>query len=167
MLDFEEKSTMMEFRYNQRGEALNMQQAETVMQQTRGMGQLQQQRAYVEGLKQMGQAQAKGATGISAEKAAQAAIAETGAATAAIIQEVMNGEQNYALTSEAINMKLEQLNDQFYLDKARLAASRVSLKNQGKAMRYQAQLPLVRHHDHCGRLEGGMIVGQIEAVATA
>jgi len=140
MLDFEEKSTMMEFRYNQRGEALNMQQAEVVMQQTRGMGQLQQQRAYVEGLKQAGQAQAKGATGISAEKAAQAAIAETGAATAAIIQEVMNGEQNYALTSEAINMKLEQLNDQFYLDKAQLAASRVSLANQGKAMRYQAQL---------------------------
>ena len=140
MMDFEEKSTMMEFRYNQRGEALNMQQAETVLQQARGMGQIQQQRAYVEGLKQMGQAQAKGATGISAEKAATAAIAEAGAATAAIIQDVMNNEQNYALTSEAINTKLEQLNDQFYLDKAQLAASRVSLKNQGKAMRYQAQL---------------------------
>ena len=140
MLDFEEKSTMMEFRYAQRGEALNMQQAEVVMQQTRGMGQLQQQRAYVDGLKQMGQAQAKGATGISAEKVAQATIAETGATTAAIIQEVMNGEQNYALSSEAINMKLEQLNDNFYLDKAQLAASRVSLRNQAKSTRYQAAL---------------------------
>jgi hypothetical protein len=82
------------------------------------------------------QAQAKGAMGISPEKAAQAAIAEAGANTAAIIQDVMNGEQNYALTSEAINMKLEQLNDNFYLDKAQLAASRVSLANQGKVMRY-------------------------------
>ena len=140
MLDFEEKSTMMEFRYAQRGEVLNMQQAETAMQQTRGMGQLQQQRAYVEGLKQLGQAQAKGARGVSGEKLAQASIAETGAATAAIIQEVMNGEQNYALTSEAINMKLEQLNDQFYMDKAQLAASRVSLANQATATRKQAAL---------------------------
>jgi len=140
MLDFEEKSTMMEFRYNQRGEALNMQQAEAVLQQTRGMGQLQQQKAYIDGLKQAGAAQAKGGMGISAEKSAQAAIAETGAVTAAIIQDVMNGEQNYGLTSEAINMKLEQLNDNFYLDKAQLAASRVSLGNQAKAMRNQAAL---------------------------
>jgi hypothetical protein len=140
MLDFEEKSTMMEYRFAQRGEALNMQQAEAVMQQTRGMGQLQQQKTYIEGLKQAGQAQAKGAMGISGEKAAQAAIAETGAATAAIIQDVINGEQNYALTSEAINMKLEQLNDNFYMDKAQLAASRVSMANQSKAMRTQAAM---------------------------
>ena len=140
MLDFEEKSTMMEFRYNQRGEVLNMQQAEAVLQQTRGMGQLQQQKAYVDGLKQAGAAQAKGAMGISAEKAAQAAIAETGAVTAAIIQDVINGQQNYALTSEAINMKLEQLNDNFYMDKAQLAASRVSLANQSKVMQRQASL---------------------------
>jgi len=140
MLDFEEKSTMMEYRFNQRGEALNMQQAEVIMQQTRGMGQLQQQQAYIKGLKESGAAQAKGAMGISAEKAAQAAIAETGAVTASIIQEVMNGEQNYALTSEAINLKLEQLNDNFYLDKAQIAASRVSLSNQAKSMRNQAAL---------------------------
>lgn len=49
MLDFEEKSTMMEYRFNQRGEALNMQQAEVALQQTRGMGQIQQQQAYVKG----------------------------------------------------------------------------------------------------------------------
>ena len=140
MMDFEEKSTMMEYRFAQRGEALNMQKAEAVIQQTRGMGQLQQQKAYVDGLKQMGQAQVRGATGISAEKAAQASIAEAGATTAAIIQEVMNGEQNYALSAEAINMKLEQLNDNFYMDKAQLAASRVSMANQSKAMRTQAAL---------------------------
>jgi hypothetical protein len=140
MLDFEEKSTMLEYKYAQRGEVLNMQQAEVAMQQSRGMGQLQQQRTYVEGLKQAGQAQAKGGMGISAEKAAQAAIAETGAATAAIIQEVMNNEQTYYLSAEAINTKLEQLNDSFYLDKAQMVASRVSLKNQGKAMRTQAAL---------------------------
>jgi len=140
MLDFEEKSTMMEFRYNQRGEILNMQQAEVALQQTRGMGQLQQQRAYVEGIEQAGAAQAKGAMGISSEKAAQADIAKAGAVTAAIIQEVINGEQNYALTSKAINLKLEQLNDTFYLDKAQLAASRVSLGNQAKSMRNQAAL---------------------------
>lgn len=140
MLDFEEKSTMMEYRFAQRGEALNMQQAEVVMQQTRGMGQLQQQKAYIDGLKQAGQAQAKGAMGVSAEKAAQAAIAEAGATTAAIIQDVMNNEQNYALSAEAINMKLEQLNDNFYMDKAQLAASRVSMANQSKAMRTQAAI---------------------------
>jgi hypothetical protein len=59
MMDFEEKSTMMEFRYAQRGEALNMQQAEAVLQQTRGMGQLQQQKAYVEGLEQAGASTSK------------------------------------------------------------------------------------------------------------
>jgi len=139
-LDFEEKSTMLAYRFNQRGEALNMQQAEVALQQTRGMGQLQQQRAYVESLEQAGVAQAKGAMGISAEKAATAAIAKAGAITAGIIQEVINGEQNYGLTSEAINLKLEQLNDNFYLDKAQLAASRVSLGNQAKAMRNQAAL---------------------------
>ncbi len=140
MMDFEEKSTMMEYRYAQRGETLNMQQAEAVLQQTRGMGQIQQQKAYVEGLKNLGQAQTRGAAGVSAEKMAQAAIAEAGANTAAIIQDVMNGEQNYALTGEAINVKLEQINDSFYLDKAQLAASRVSLANQAKAMKYQAAL---------------------------
>ena len=140
MLDFEEKSTMMEYRFNQRGEALNMQQAETTLQQTRAMGQLEQQKSYVKGLKEAGTATAKGAMGISGEKAAQAAIAEAGAETASIIQQVFGAEQNYGLTSEAINMKLEQLNDFFYLDKAQLAASRVSLRNQGKAMRNQAAL---------------------------
>jgi len=139
-LDFEEKSTMMEFRYNQRGEAMNMRQAETTLQQTKAMGQLQQQQAYIKGLKESGMAKAKGATGISAEKSAQASIAETGAVTAAIIQDVFGAEQNYGLSADAINVKLEQLNDRFYLDKAQLAASRVSLGNQGKAMRNQAAL---------------------------
>ena len=139
-LDFEEKSTMMEFRYNQRGEAMNMRQAEVTLQQTRAMGQLQQQQAYVKGLKESGMAKARGATGISPEKAAQASIAEAGAVTAAIIQDVFGAEQNYGLSADAINVKLEQLNDRFYLDKAQLAASRVSLANQGKAMRNQAAL---------------------------
>jgi hypothetical protein len=140
MMDFEEKSTMMEYRFAQRGEALNMQQAEAVIQQTRGMGQLQQQRSYIEGLKQSGQAQTRGAMGISGEKAATAAIAEAGAATAAIIQDVMGAESTYFLSAEAINMKLEQLNDNFYMDKAQLAASRVSMANQSKAMRTQAAI---------------------------
>ena len=212
-LDFENKSTMMEYHYAQRGQQLSLlqagaelqqitevaelqrqeaylqnvinplyageqetRQAEVAIQQLRGSGQLRQQQEYIEGLKQMGQATARGATGVSAEKVAQAAIAETGARTASIIQEVFNGEQNYALTSEAVDQnlkkgrrqyematrmvaqdlkagqrnfaianmgiaaKLEQLNDQFYLDKAQLAASRSSLAAQGKSTRYEAAL---------------------------
>lgn len=144
-LDFEDKSTMLEFHYAQRGQALNLlqaqmerqqvgeiaqlkqqqaymenvvnprqmaeletRQAEVNLQQIGAAAQLQQQQAYVDGLKQMGQAKAKGATGISAEKAAQAAIAETGARTASIIQEVINGQQNYALTSESIDQNLKK-----------------------------------------------------------
>lgn len=144
-LDFEDKSTMLEFHYAQRGQALNLlqaqmerqqvgeiaqlkqqqaymenvvnprqmaeletRQAEVTLQQIGAAAQLQEQQAYVDGLKQMGQAKARGATGISAEKAAQAAIAETGARTASIIQEVINGQQNYALTSESIDQNLKK-----------------------------------------------------------
>ena len=144
-LDFEDKSTMLEFHYAQRGQALNLlqaqmerqqvgeiaqlkqqqaymenvvnprqmaeletRQAEVNLQQIGAAAQLQQQQTYVDGLKQMGQAKARGATGISPEKAAQAAIAETGARTASIIQEVINGQQNYALTSESIDQNLKK-----------------------------------------------------------
>ena len=144
-LDFEDKSTMLEFHYAQRGQALSLLQAqverqqagevaqlrqqqaymenvvnprqmaemqtreaEVNLQQIGASAQLQQQQAYVDGLKQMGQAKARGATGVSPEKAAQAAIAETGARTAAIIQEVINGQQNYALTSSAIDQNLKK-----------------------------------------------------------
>jgi hypothetical protein len=212
-LDFENKSTMMDYYYAQRGQQLGliqaaaelqgitevaglrqkeaylqniinplydgeqgMRQAEVNLQQLRGSGQLQQQQAYIDGLKQMGQGAAKGAAGVSAEKVAQAAIAETGAKTAAIIQEVFNGEQNYAIASEAVDQSLkkgrrqhemasrmiaqevkagqrnfaiasagiatrmEQLNDQFYIDRAQLSASRGSLKAQGTSTRTQAAL---------------------------
>jgi hypothetical protein len=140
MMDFEEASTMLEYRYAQRGEALNMVQAEVALQQTRGMGLIEKQKTYVEGLKQAGAAQVRGGMGVSAEKVARASIAEVGAATAAIIQNVFNAEDNYALSSEAINLKLEQINDSFYLDKAQMTASRTSLGNQAKAMRNQAIL---------------------------
>jgi hypothetical protein len=138
MMDFEESTTMLEYRYAQRGEALNMAQAEATLQQSRGMGLIEKQRAYVEGLEQAGAVQARGGMGVSAEKVARASIAKVGAATAAIIQNVFNAEQNYSLSSEAVNLKLEQINDSFYLDKAQLAASRASLGNQAKVMRNQA-----------------------------
>lgn len=140
MLDFEEKSTMLEFRYAQRGEMINAQQAAVALQQSQAMGQIEQQKAYIEGMKQTGAAQAKGGFGVSAEKMAQASIAEMGAATSAIIQELIGAEQNYGLTMEAISTKLEQLNDTFYLDKAQLAASRDSLTGQAASMRDMAAL---------------------------
>ena len=139
-LDFEESTTMLEYRFAQRGEALNMQQAEAALQERRSTSQLQQQQAYVEGLEAMGQAQARGATGVGAVKVAQASIARTGAATAALIQDIVNGEATYNLTREAVNLKFEQLNDNFYLDRAQLAASRVSLEGQALAMRNRARL---------------------------
>jgi hypothetical protein len=139
-LDFQEKSTMMEFQYAQRGLRLDFTTAEVAQQQTRAAGQLEQQQAYVQGLKKAGEAQARGSMGISGEKVATAAIAETGLVTSQIIQNVMNAEQNFGLNAAQIGMKLEQLNDTFYLSKAQLAASRVSLRNQGKVMRRDAAM---------------------------
>ena len=140
MLDFEESTTMLNYRFAQRGEALNAQQAEAALQERRGMGQLGQQRAYVESLEAMGQAQARGAMGVSSIKNATASIARTGAATAALIQDVLSAENTYGLSMEAVNLKLEQLNDNFYLDRAQIAASRVSLEGQALALRNRALL---------------------------
>ena len=134
-LDFQEKSTMMEYQYAQRGLQLDFAAADIARQQTAASGQIQQQQAYVQGLKQAGQAIAGSAAGVTAEKMAAASIAETGLATSQIIQNVMNAEQNFGLTSAEIGTKLEQLNDTFYLSKAQLAASRLSLDMQAQAIR--------------------------------
>lgn len=139
-LDFEEKSTMLNFRYNQLGAELSQKQNEAALQQTRGQGQLQQQAAYVDALKNMGAAVVKGASGVSAEKVAQASIAEAGLRVSALVDDVFNAERTFGLTMADINQKLEQFNDQYYLDKAQIATSRVSLKNQAKAMVQQAAL---------------------------
>lgn len=139
-LDFEEKSTMMNFRYNQLGAELNQKQNEAVLQQSRAQGQIQQQAAYVDALKNMGAAVVRGASGVSAEKVAQSTIAESGLRMSALIDDVFNAERTFGLTMEDINLKLEQFNDQYYLDKAQIAASRVSLKNQAKATINQAAL---------------------------
>jgi len=140
MLDFEEKSTMMEFRHRQLGEVMDQKASQATFNQTVAQGQIQQQAAYVEALKNMGAAVAKGANGVTAEKVAQSAIAEAGIQAAAIIDEIFSAEQTFGLSMYDINQKLEMANNQFYLDKAQLAASRVSLANQGKAMRNQAAL---------------------------
>lgn len=139
-LDFQEKSTMMEYQYAQRGLQLDFVAADVARQQTLASGQIQQQQAYVQGLKQVGQAIAGSAAGVTAEKVAAASIAETGLATSQIIQNVMNAEQNFGLTSAQIGTKLEQLNDTFYLSKAQLAASRLSLDMQGQAIRRDAMM---------------------------
>jgi len=139
-LDFQEKSTMMEFQYAQRGLQLDFASADVARQQSGAAGQMDQQAAYIQGLKQAGEAQARGGMGVSAEKVAAAAIAETGLITSKIIQSVMNAEENFGLTSSQIGMKLEQLNDTFYLSKAQLAASRLSLGMQGLAMRRDAAI---------------------------
>jgi len=139
-LDFQEKSTMMEYQYAQRGLQLDFAAADIARQQTAASGQIQQQQAYVQGLKQAGQAIAGSAAGVTAEKLAAASIAETGLATSQIIQNVMNAEQNFGLTSAEIGTKLEQLNDTFYLSKAQLAASRLSLDMQGQAIRRDAMM---------------------------
>lgn len=139
-LDFEEKSTMLNFRYNQLGAELGQRQNEAALQQTRAQGQLNQQAAYVEALKNMGQAVVRGANGVTAEKVAQSSIAESGLRMSALIDDVFNAERTFGLTMQDINQKLEQYNDQYYLDKAQLATSRVSLKNQAKAMVNQAAL---------------------------
>lgn len=139
-LDFEEKSTMMEFKYAQLGQAMNFQEADSVRQQTRGMAQIEQQKAYVQGLKAKGEAQVRGGMGVSAEKAAAASIAETGLTTSAIIQQVFNAEQSFGLTAAEITTNLEQINDKFYLDKAQIAASRVSAGNQAKALKMNAMM---------------------------
>jgi hypothetical protein len=139
-LDFQEKSTMMEFQYAQRGLQLDFVAADVARQQSGAAGQADQQAAYIQGLKQAGEAQARTGMGVGGEKAAAAAIAETGLITSQIIQNVMNAEQNFGLTSSQIGMKLEQLNDTFYLSKAQLAASRLSLGMQGMAMRRDAAI---------------------------
>ena len=139
-LDFEEKSTMLNFRYNQLGAELNQKQNEAALQQTRGQGQIQQQAAYVDALKNMGAAVVKGASGVSAEKVAQSAIAEAGLRVSSLVDDVFYADRTFGLTMADINQKLEQFNDQYYLDKAQIATSRVSLKNQAKAMRNQAAL---------------------------
>jgi hypothetical protein len=139
-LDFQEKSTMMEFQYAQRGLQLDFASADVARQQSGAAGQADQQAAYIQGLKQAGEAQARTGMGVGGEKAAAAAIAETGLVTSQIIQNVMNAEQNFGLTSSQIGMKLEQLNDTFYLSRAQLAASRLSLNMQGIATRRDAML---------------------------
>lgn len=139
-LDFEEKSTMMEFKYAQLGQAMNFQEADAVRQQTRGMAQIEQQKAYVQGLKAKGEAQVRGGMGVNAEKNAAASIAETGLNTSAIIQQVFNAEQSFGLTAAEITTNLEQINDKFYLDKAQIAASRVSAGNQAKALKMNAMM---------------------------
>ena len=139
-LDFQEKSTMMEYQYAQRGLQLDFAAADVARQQTLASGQIQQQQAYVQGLKATGQAIAGSAAGVTAEKMAAASIAETGLATSQIIQNVMNAEQNFGLTSAQIGTKLEQLNDTFYLSRAQLAASRLSLDMQGQAIRRDAMM---------------------------
>jgi len=139
-LDFEDKSTMMEYKYAQLGQAMAFQEADMVRQQARAAGQLQQQETYVQALKASGEAVARGASGATAEKLASASIAEAGLRTSSIIQQVFNAEQNFGLTSAQIGMKLEQLNDQFYLDKAQLAASRISLTGQAISMRANAAM---------------------------
>lgn len=139
-LDFEEKSTMLNFRYNQLGAILGQQQNEAALQQTRGQSQLNQQVAYVEALKNMGQAVVRGASGVTAEKIAQSSIAEAGLRMSALIDDVFNAERTAGLTAADINQKLAQFNDQYYLDRAQIAVSRVSLKNQAQAMVEQAAL---------------------------
>jgi hypothetical protein len=119
---------------------MNFQEADAVRQQTRGMAQIEQQKTYVQGLKAAGEARVRGGMGVSAEKAAAASIAETGLNTSAIIQQVFNAEQSFGLTAAEITTNLEQINDKFYLDKAQLAASRVSLGNQAKALRVNAAM---------------------------
>ena len=135
-LDFEEKSTNLEFRYNQLGQVLSFQEADLARQQTRAGSQLEQQKNYVNALKAKGQAQATGASGITAEKVAGAAIAEAGLNAAAITQQVFNAEASFGLTSDQINLNLERINDKFYLDKSKLAASRVSLDRQAKVAKF-------------------------------
>jgi len=131
-LDFEEKSTNMEFRYNQLGQMLGAQEADLVRQQARGASQLDQQKNYVNALKSKGEAQAIGAMGVTAEKLAGAAIAEAGLNAAVITQQVFNAENTYGLTAKQIGLNLEKLNDKFYLDKAQIAASRASLEDQAR-----------------------------------
>lgn len=135
-LDFEEKSTNLEFRYNQLGQVLDFQTADLARQQTRAGSQLEQQKNYVDSLKAKGQAQARGASGVTAEKVAGAAIAEAGLNAAAITQQVFNAEANFGLTSDQINLNLQRMNDQFYLDKSKLAASRVSLDRQAGVAKF-------------------------------
>lgn len=134
-LDFEEKSTMMEFKYNQMGQALKLSEAEQIKQQSFANAQINQQKAYVASLKNKGIAEAKGAAGTSSEKVAAAAIAEGGLEVSSIIQTMFNSDATYSLARQDVNNVLRQINDKFYLDKAQLAASRVSLKNQGVATR--------------------------------
>lgn len=139
-LDFEEKSTMLNFRYNQLGATLSQQQNEAALQQTRGQNQLNQQAAYVEAMKNMGQAVVRGASGVTAEKVAQSSIAEAGLRMSALIDDVFNAERTAGLTAAEINQRLAQFNDQYYLDRAQIATSRTSLKNQAQAMVEQAAL---------------------------
>jgi len=143
-LDFQAKSTLMEYQYAQRGLQLDFIASDVARQQTLASGQLQQQQAYVQGLKQTGQAIAGSAAGVTSEKLAAASIAETGLATSQIIQNVMNAEQNFGLNSVEIATKLNQLNDTFYLSRAQLAASGLSLDLQADAIRRDTLLQKVQ-----------------------
>jgi disulfide oxidoreductase YuzD len=105
-LDFEEKSTMLNFRYNQLGADLVSSKMKQLLQQTRGQSQLNQQAAYVEALKNMGQAVVRGASGVTAEKVAQSSIAEAGLRMSALIDDVFNAERTFGLSMADINQKL-------------------------------------------------------------
>lgn len=134
-LDFQEKTTNLEFRYNQLGQVMSFQEADLARQQTRAMSQLEGQKNYVNSLKAKGEAQTRGASGVTAEKMAGAAIAEAGLNAAAITQQVFNAESTFGLTSKQIGINLERINESFYLDKAKIAASRTSLNRQAQMAR--------------------------------
>lgn len=139
-LDFEEKSTMMEFKYNQMGQALKLSEAEQIKQQSFANAQINQQKAYITALKNKGIATVKGAAGTSSEKVAAASIAEGGLEISSIIQTMFNSDATYSLARQDVNNVLKQINEKFYLDKAQIAASRVSLKNQGVATRRNIEM---------------------------
>jgi hypothetical protein len=139
-LDFEEKTTNLEFRYAQLGEALNFQEADIARQQQRASAQIEGQKTAVESLKAAGAAQARGGTGVSAEKAAGVAISEAALNMNSITQQVFNSEQAFGLAANRSAINLERINDTFYLDKAKIAASRVSAANQTVALRANALL---------------------------
>lgn len=128
-LDFEELGLDVGWENDQTNYQLNQSMIDTKQRGTRATNQLQMQATSVAGLKAQGAARAKGQTGRSGAKSVQAAIAENGAKQAAIAEVTTQAGEQYALTTQQNVNTLDQAYKELFMNKQKVANSRISLDN--------------------------------------
>lgn len=134
-LDFEEMGLDIGWANNQTNFQLNQSMIDSDQRGKRAQNMLQMQATSVEGLKAQGQARAKGQSGRSAGKSVQAAIAENGAKQAVISEMTTQAGDQYAYTTQKNVNTLDQAYKELFMDKQKLANSRISLGNADMFMR--------------------------------